>query len=166
VVWITTGRQLFGWFIPQAALYSPTLLMMGKIVARNLSSSFEFINKLLLLHLIGFLLYHRSETDVIISFRYFSVEPLTVTILWFPLVFISILLHICFEYSEWICSLIRFTLELRALTVPLIPSFPIFCASQNFWSRWCPWLVSGCCAVNVIIYNAYSTAGLHHSRLH
>jgi len=34
----TTGRKLIGCFIPQAALYSLMLLMMGKIVARNMSS--------------------------------------------------------------------------------------------------------------------------------
>jgi peptidoglycan biosynthesis protein MviN/MurJ (putative lipid II flippase) len=34
----TAGRQLIGWFIPQAALYSLMLLMMGKTVARNMSS--------------------------------------------------------------------------------------------------------------------------------
>ena len=34
----TTGRQLIGCIIPQAALHSLLLLMMGKIVARNMSS--------------------------------------------------------------------------------------------------------------------------------
>jgi hypothetical protein len=32
---------------------------MGKIVARNMSSQIGFINEPLLLHLVGFLLYHR-----------------------------------------------------------------------------------------------------------
>ena len=34
----TTGRRLTGGFVPQAALYSLMLLMMGKTVARNMSS--------------------------------------------------------------------------------------------------------------------------------
>jgi len=44
---------------PQAVVYSLMLLNMGKIFARNMSSQFGFINKPLLLHLVGFLLYHR-----------------------------------------------------------------------------------------------------------
>jgi len=32
---------------------------MGKIIARNMSSKFGFINKPLLLHLVGYLLYHQ-----------------------------------------------------------------------------------------------------------
>jgi len=40
VVWPrqTTGRQPIGCFLPQAALYSLMLLMMGKTIARNMSS--------------------------------------------------------------------------------------------------------------------------------
>jgi hypothetical protein len=55
----TTGRQLTWCITPQAALHSLMLLMMGKIIAQNMSSYFGFINKPLLLHLVDFLLYHR-----------------------------------------------------------------------------------------------------------
>jgi hypothetical protein len=40
-----TDRQHIGYNIPQAVLHSLLLLKMGKIVARNLSSQFGFINK-------------------------------------------------------------------------------------------------------------------------
>jgi hypothetical protein len=36
-----------GCLLPQAALYSLMLLMMGKIIARNMSSKCEFINKVI-----------------------------------------------------------------------------------------------------------------------
>jgi len=50
--------QSIGYNIPQTVLYSLLLLKMGKIVARNTSNLFGFINKPLMLHLLGFLLYH------------------------------------------------------------------------------------------------------------
>ena len=56
-----TDRQLTGYNIPQAVGYSLMLLRMGRIVARNMSILFGFINKPLLLHLVGFLLYHRDR---------------------------------------------------------------------------------------------------------
>jgi len=55
----TTDGQRIGYNIPQAVVYSLMPLKMSKIVARNMSSYFGFINKQLLLHLVGFLLYHR-----------------------------------------------------------------------------------------------------------
>jgi hypothetical protein len=53
-----TNRQRIRYNIPQAVVYSTMFLNMGEIVARNMSSWFGFINKPLLLHLVGFLLYH------------------------------------------------------------------------------------------------------------
>ena len=49
-------RQRIGYNIPQAVVYSLMFLRMVKSVARNMSSSFGFINKLIVLHLVGFLL--------------------------------------------------------------------------------------------------------------
>jgi len=78
----TTGQQLIGRFIPQAALYSLMLLMIGTIFARNMSRRFEFINKLLL-HLFGFLLYHQQfvPLTVVLHVSNFllalSITPLT-----------------------------------------------------------------------------------------
>jgi hypothetical protein len=54
-----TDRQHIGYIISQAVLYSIMLLKMGKSFARNMSRKFGFINKPLLLHLAGFLLYHQ-----------------------------------------------------------------------------------------------------------
>ena len=54
-----TDRQRIGYNIPQAVLYSLKLLKMGKIVAPKHVELNWIINKLLLLHLVGFLLYHR-----------------------------------------------------------------------------------------------------------
>ena len=55
-----TNRKRIGFNIPQAVLYSLMLLKMGEIDARNMSSWFGFINKPLLLQLIGFVLYLRN----------------------------------------------------------------------------------------------------------
>ena len=52
-----THRQRIGYNIPQAVVYSLMLLRIGKSVARNMSSSFGFIDKFLVLHLVGFLFY-------------------------------------------------------------------------------------------------------------
>jgi len=49
---------IIGYNTPQAVFHSLKLLKMGKIVARNMSSKIGFVNKPLLLHLVGFLLYH------------------------------------------------------------------------------------------------------------
>ena len=53
-----TDRQRIGYKI-QAILHSLMLLKMGKIVAPKHVELNWIINKLLLLHLVGFLLYHR-----------------------------------------------------------------------------------------------------------
>ena len=60
-VYQITDRQRIGYNIPQAVVYSLMLLKMGKIVARNMSSYFGYINKPLMLHLVGLLLYHFIE---------------------------------------------------------------------------------------------------------
>jgi hypothetical protein len=58
--------------IPLAVLHRLMLLKMGKIVVRNMSSQFGFINKPLLLHLFGFLLYQRYQRHEI----YYGLYPI------------------------------------------------------------------------------------------
>ena len=60
-----TDRQRIWYNIPQAIVYSLMLLKMGEIVARNMSIKFGFIYKPLLLHLVGFLLYHHCHERLI-----------------------------------------------------------------------------------------------------
>ena len=73
-----TDLQHIGYKISQAVLYSLMLLKMGKIVARNMSSKFGFINKPLLLHLVGFLLYHH----IMICSKLISTYTTTFIITW------------------------------------------------------------------------------------
>jgi hypothetical protein len=51
----TTGRQHRGCIIPQAVTHSLVFLKMGKIISPKHVELMGIINKLLLLHLVGFL---------------------------------------------------------------------------------------------------------------